>query len=130
MNFIQSIQSGYMNYVNFSGRACRSEFWFWVLYAMLLGIVASVIDVKVLGLGAQSYGLRLVVDLVNLLPGIAVTVRRLHDINRKGWWMLIALTLIGLIPLIYWYCQPGTSGENRFGANKLPATAGKQDQAF
>jgi uncharacterized membrane protein YhaH (DUF805 family) len=50
---------------------------------------------------------------------IAVATRRLHDVNRSGWWQLIAITLIGLIPLIYWLAQPAETTENRFGKNPL-----------
>jgi uncharacterized membrane protein YhaH (DUF805 family) len=53
--------------------------------------------------------------LATIIPGIAVTVRRLHDINKSGWWILIAFTVVGIIPLIYWYCQPGTPGKNQYG---------------
>ncbi|MEM6851324.1 MAG: DUF805 domain-containing protein, partial [Pseudomonadota bacterium] len=54
-------------------------------------------------------------SLATLIPGIGLGVRRLHDIGRSGWWTLIAFTVIGLIPLIYWACQPGERSENRFG---------------
>jgi uncharacterized membrane protein YhaH (DUF805 family) len=49
------------------------------------------------------------------LPSLAVSVRRLHDIDRTGWWVLIAVTAIGTLVLIYWACMPGTSARNRFG---------------
>ncbi|MEM1103752.1 MAG: DUF805 domain-containing protein, partial [Pseudomonadota bacterium] len=54
-------------------------------------------------------------ELATRIPGIGLGVRRLHDIGRSGWWTLIAFTVIGLIPLIYWACQPGERSENRFG---------------
>ena len=50
-----------------------------------------------------------------ILPSLAVSVRRLHDIDRTGWWVLIAVTAIGMLVLIYWACLPGTSDRNRFG---------------
>jgi uncharacterized membrane protein YhaH (DUF805 family) len=125
MGFIEAVQSGFRNYVGFSGRACRSEFWFWVLFSFLLGIFANVVDATVLHQRAAG----LIASLVTLLPGTAVTARRLHDVNKSGWWMLIALTIIGIIPLIYWYCQPGSAGENRFGPDPLPKAA-RQEQAF
>ena len=59
-------------------------------------------------------------SLGNLLPNIAVAVRRLHDIDRSGWWLLIGIIpLVGWIILIVWYCQKGTTGDNRFGADQL-----------
>ena len=54
-------------------------------------------------------------DLILLLPSLAVTARRLHDVDKSGWWMLIALTLIGLIPLFVWYVSVGTKKKNKFG---------------
>ena len=57
-------------------------------------------------------------SLVTLLPGILLSVRRLHDINRSGWWLLFSITLIGLVPLIYWACQRGDRVENDYGSHK------------
>jgi len=57
-------------------------------------------------------------SLVTLLPGRSLSVRRLHDINRSGWWLLLSITLIGLIPLIYWACQGGDRVENDYGSDK------------
>ncbi len=117
MNFTQAITSGFQNYVNFRGRAARSEFWYWTLFSIIASIVGALID-SVLG----TLGLSLVQNLVGLalfLPGLAVSVRRLHDLDRTGWWMLIALTVIGIILLIVWDCMRGTPGPNRFGPDPL-----------
>jgi len=117
MNFTQAITSGFQNYVNFRGRAARSEFWYWTLFSVIASIVGALID-SVLG----TLGLSLVQNLVGLalfLPGLAVSVRRLHDLDRTGWWMLIALTVIGIILLIVWDCMRGTPGPNRFGPDPL-----------
>ena len=117
MNIAEAIVSGFQNYVNFSGRAPRSEYWYWTLFAFLVGIVADILD------GILFHGIHtpfsLITALVLLLPGIAVSVRRLHDIDRTGWWLLIAFTIIGLLLLLYWDCVKGTSGRNRFGDDPL-----------
>ena len=63
----------------------------------------------------------MVVSLALLLPGIAVSARRLHDLDRTAWWLLIAFTGIGLILLLVWDCMKGTTGPNRFGADPLGA---------
>ena len=118
MNFGQAIASGFKKYVDFTGRAARSEFWFWTLFAVLASIAGGAIDFvvfpDVLASPVQS-----IVGLVLLLPGIAVSVRRLHDLDRTGWWFLLTFTVIGLIVLIVWYCMRGTPGPNRFGPDPL-----------
>lgn len=114
MGFADAIKSGFNKYVTFEGRAARWEFWYWMLFAFIANIVAGIVD-DVLGLGLVG----LLVSLALLLPGIAVSVRRLHDIDRTGWWVLISLTIIGIVLLIVWNCTKGTTGPNRFGADLL-----------
>ena len=117
MGFGEAIKAGFSNYVNFSGRAVRSEYWYWALFGVLGAIVALILDMVIFN---SSFGdphppLSTLFDLITLLPSLSVAVRRLQDIDRNGWWILIALTGIGVFVLIYWFCQPGTSGSNRFG---------------
>lgn len=118
MNFIEAIKSGFQNYVNFSGRAIRSEFWFWVLFAVLVSIVTSALDYLIF----PHMDLSPINSLASLglfLPGLAVSIRRLHDLDRTGWWILIELTIIGIILIIVWFCMRGTVGPNRFGPDQL-----------
>lgn len=118
MNFTQAIKSGFSKYVDFSGRAARSEYWFFTLFTMLVSLVTSVVDNIVLS-GAPVTNA--IATLAFLLPGIAVAVRRLHDTERSGWWMLlIFIPLVGAIVLVVWFCMRGTVGPNRFGADPLP----------
>jgi uncharacterized membrane protein YhaH (DUF805 family) len=116
MNFVEAIKSGFSNYVTFSGRAVRSEYWFWVLFTVIGSIVAMIIDAAVLGYspGAAS-PIAGIFDLVTFLPSLAVGARRLHDTDRTAWWLLLGLTGIGAILLIVWFCFKGTPGPNRFG---------------
>ena len=101
-------------YVCFSGRARRKEYWMFVLFNFLVSFVAQVID----GLLSAGGLLCLIVCLGLLLPSLGVSIRRLHDTDRSGWWLLIALIpLIGPLVLLVFMCLDGTSGENRFGAN-------------
>jgi uncharacterized membrane protein YhaH (DUF805 family) len=119
MNFVEAIQSGFSNYVNFSGRAVRSEYWYWVLFAIIGAIVTEIID-HILGIVA-IYPL---FALAVFLPGIAVGVRRLHDLDRSGWWLLLSLIpLVGAIILIVWFCGRGTAGPNQFGQDPLAGMA-------
>ncbi|MEA2950467.1 MAG: hypothetical protein QOI40_5797 [Alphaproteobacteria bacterium] len=123
MSFTQAIANGFQNYVNFSGRAARSEFWYWFLFAILVSIVAGIIDAVLF----SSSGLSPVSGLIGLaliLPGLAVSVRRLHDLDRSGWWILLGLIpLIGGIILLVWDCMRGTIGPNRFGPDPLGGVA-------
>jgi uncharacterized membrane protein YhaH (DUF805 family) len=121
MNFVEAIKSGFNKYVTFSGRAARSEYWYWTLFAIIADIVAAIINVFV-ALGFVG----LVVSLALLLPSIAVAIRRLHDLDRTGWWLLLAFTGIGAIVLLVWDCMKGTTGSNRFGADPLGPDADLQ----
>lgn len=119
MNFSEAIKSGFQNYANFSGRAQRSAFWYWVLFAFLAGLVTVAIDTAIFG--AESFmPINSLFTLATIIPNISVAARRLHDIDRTGWWQLLHLIpLIGTIVLIVWFASRGTSGPNRFGPNPL-----------
>lgn len=122
MNFQTAIKTGFSKYVTFSGRARRSEFWFWALFAFLVGVVASIID-TVLGT-TTSTGVGLISSIASLgllLPGLAVSWRRMHDIGRTGLWALSPLIPIAgfvfLIIFIVWACQDSQPGTNQHGPN-------------
>lgn len=91
-------------------------FWYWTLFSVIAQIVAAVID-GILDLTL----IEAILSLALLLPSLAVAVRRLHDIDRTGWWILIAFTGIGILLLLYWDCMKGTDGPNRFGPDPLAA---------
>jgi uncharacterized membrane protein YhaH (DUF805 family) len=117
MNFGEAVKNGFMNYATFSGRASRSEFWYWVLFVILLWLAARILDYELVD---TDTGLFLpLLALAVFIPNLAVAVRRLHDIDRSGWWWLISLTLIGIIVLLAWDCIKGTNGPNRFGPDPL-----------
>ena len=112
------------NYVNFSGRARRTEYWMFTLFHIIFLIVASVLD-NILGTTFNTEGvsmpygyLYLLYSLGVILPGLGVSVRRLHDVNKSGWFLLIAfIPIIGAIWLLVHFCKEGTSGENNYGEN-------------
>ena len=118
MTFGEAIRSGFNNYVGFSGRAPRSEYWFWVLFVFLVGVVTAILDGAIFPL-QQISPLNTIATVVLLLPNIAVGVRRLHDMDHAGWWLLIVLTGIGALALIVWFCFKGTGGPNRYGPDPL-----------
>jgi uncharacterized membrane protein YhaH (DUF805 family) len=114
MGFGAAINTVFGKYATFSGRAVRSEYWFWVLFAVIVMIVLNIIQFTVSAVGGSV--LQLVFELATLVPSIAVAARRLHDTDRSGWWQLLAfIPIVGFIILLVWYCQPGTAGGNRFG---------------
>ncbi len=97
----------------FSGRATRKEFWLFYLFYMIVLCSLYLIDIAI-----ETYILNLLFILVTFLPFLAVSVRRLHDTNRTGWWVLISLIpLIGTIWLIVLLCFDSDPGDNRFGKN-------------
>ncbi len=100
--------------MTFSGRAVRSEYWYWVLFIVLATLAAGILDAAIFP-NSPASPLTSVFDIATFLPGLAVGIRRLHDIDRTGWWVLIALTLIDVILLIYWACKRGTAGANCYG---------------
>ena len=106
------------NYATFSGRSNRSEFWYFTLFYLIFVIVAVVLD-NVLGFAfdGSPYGpIYFIFILGTLLPNLAVTVRRLHDLDKSGWWILIgAIPLIGGLWLLIMLVGKGTEGENKYG---------------
>jgi uncharacterized membrane protein YhaH (DUF805 family) len=117
MTFQDSVKSVLVtNYATFSGRARRSEYWWYVLFVFIASLVLGMVDKAVIGAGILQGAF----GLATFIPGIAVGVRRLHDRDRSGWWLLIGFVpLIGWLILIYWFATPGTAGENRFGPEPL-----------
>ena len=101
-------------YAEFSGRARRKEFWMFALFNFLASIAIGIVD-GILGTSGALGGLY---SLAVLIPSLAVAARRLHDMDRSGWWQLIAfIPLIGWIILLVFLCGDSKSGANRFGAN-------------
>ena len=108
-------------YAVFSGRARRKEFWYFTLFNILILIGLGVISYALTGVSAHNFVpsiVMVVYDLAVAIPSLAVTVRRLHDTSRSGWWILIALVpLIGAIILLIFYVTDSQPGENRYGSN-------------
>ncbi len=102
MNFGQAISTCLSKYATFSGRAPRSEFWWFFLFQILVSVAASMVGDTIAAL----------VSLALLLPALAVGTRRLHDIGKSGWWQLLMITGVGFLVLIYWWVQPTVEGSN------------------
>ncbi|MFA7275419.1 MAG: DUF805 domain-containing protein [Pseudobdellovibrionaceae bacterium] len=143
MNIVESVKTCFSKYAVFEGRAKRSEFWWFFLFqAIIMYVIAPILDgvlfppamaqtaADVSGQMMQAQTdmaniamapagptpiLNSITGLALLCPSIAVATRRLHDVNKSGWWQLISLTIIGIIPLIYWLAKAGDETDNRFG---------------
>ena len=116
MDIQTSIKTCFNKYATFSGRASRSEYWFFILFGVLGGIVTLIIDVMILDYSIESEytPINLIFSLILIIPSIAVACRRLHDVNKSGWWQLIWLTIIGGILLLIWYFKEGEKRKNKF----------------
>ncbi|MEU8221909.1 DUF805 domain-containing protein [Kribbella sp. NPDC048915] len=128
-------------YTVFSGRARRKEYWMFVLFSAIISIILSILD-RVLGLNYgpndSSGWLQTIYGLAVLLPSIAVAIRRMHDTDRSGWWILINLIpCIGFIWFIVLAAQEGTAGQNQYGPDPKaaerfggPGTAGPAEPGY
>ncbi|MDC4435799.1 DUF805 domain-containing protein [Acinetobacter baumannii] len=105
-NYQQAIFTCFKKFADFKGRARRREFWYFELFCVLLSLLLSFMNEDLATLAM----------LITLIPNIAVNVRRLHDINRSGWWMLIALVpIVGVLLLLFWAAQEGNPLANQYG---------------
>ena len=120
-------------YADFSGRARRKEYWMFVLFNMIFAIVAAILD-NVLGIAMEGTGygpLYGIYALAVLIPGLAVAVRRLHDVGKSGWMILITLIpLIGAIWLLVLLVTDSNLGENQYGQNPKEATVCNQNKSI
>jgi len=122
MNFQTAVRTCLLEkYVTFSGRARRSEFWWFALFNLIGNAVFGIIDGSMgSGMGQGGGLIGGLFSLAIFLPSISVSVRRLHDIGKSGWWLLIALVpVIGWLVLLYWYVQQGMAETNEFGDNPI-----------
>ncbi len=112
MTMPQAIRSAFVHWSTFGGRAGRTEYWWFVLFGTVMFGLASLLDHAAFGRHAIFWA---TCTLVFLIPYVAVAVRRLHDTNRSGWWLLLVFVPLGNIVLLVWFCLPSTPGPNRFG---------------
>ena len=109
MNFSQAVSTCLRKYVDFSGRSGRPEFWWFFLFQLAVMLVAGMVSDMLYGIAA----------LALLLPGLAVSARRLHDIGKSAWFLLLGLIpLLGFLVLLYWFVQPG-EGANAYGSPEV-----------
>jgi len=123
MGFGGAIKTCFRKYATFSGRARRPEYWWWALFNVLITVPLAIVDLAIENSGGPAV-LSNLANLALFLPSLAVGVRRLHDTDRRGWWILLwIIPLIGWIIMIVFLCERGTDGANRFGSDGLSVAA-------
>jgi uncharacterized membrane protein YhaH (DUF805 family) len=124
MGFQDAVRSVFGKYLTISGRAPRSEYWWWALFVFLSSAVLGMFDRALFG--AETQVLAGLFSLAVLLPSICVAGRRLHDRDMSAWWLLLwFIPFVGWLVLLYFYVMPGTPGPNRFGPDPLGASGGQ-----
>ena len=122
MNMKEAVISVLTNWNNFSGRACRSEFWYFVLAHFLVSIIISIIEIAT-GMvdieSSESGILGLIFSLLLFVPSLSVTARRLQDRGWSGWWQLLYLTIVGILVIVVLNILPAKEDENKWGRNPL-----------
>ena len=104
-------------YAVFGGRARRMEYWMFAIISTVIYIVLGVVDNVVGTTVAEAGILSSIYSLAVLIPGLAVSVRRLHDTGRSGWWLLVNLTCVGVFVILFFMFQAGNPGSNQYGPN-------------
>ena len=119
MEFNEAYKTCLLNkYAAFSGRASRSEYWYFFLFLVLLAIVTSIIDAAIFP-GNELMPTYSIFSLLTIIPSISAAARRLHDVDRSGWWQLLYFTVIGSLVVLYWLIKKSDSGNNKHGTNPL-----------
>lgn len=122
VGFLKAIKLGFANYFNFSGRSSRSEYWFFVLFNLMVYVfcIYAPILFKSPELGEVTVMIFFIFKFFIFIPALSLTVRRLHDIDNRGWWVLIGfIPILGQLALIIMHTREGNAKENRFGKNSL-----------
>ena len=128
VSFTTAVKLGFSRYFDFRGRSTRAEYWWWALFAVLADVILSAVDIMV-GTFDWETGNGLISGLFGLgilIPGLALGARRLHDINRTGWWQLMGLGIWLIVPVIVlfvWSIKPSDEGTNKHGPAPRHPTA-------
>ena len=121
MNLKESFISGFTNWKNFSGRACRSEFWYFTLSVSLTSFFLAMFEAAV-GIFSEEFGygpFSALFQIIVIIPSISITSRRLQDRGISGWWQLSYITIIGIFVILILLMLPAKEDENKWGRNPL-----------
>ena len=122
VSFPDAIRLGFQHYFDFRSRSTRAEYWWWVLFVILTQQALNVVNIRI----------GILFGLAVLIPGLALGTRRLHDINKSGWWLLMwfgiflirfgVFLIVPVIVLIVWHTKPSDEGTNKYGPDPRQAT--------
>ena len=131
MSFSNAVKAYFLKWNDFRTRSSRSEYWWATLFVALAsypvsGLIGLIIGVVFALAGFSESAMFITIAMIMLpingfvaIASTCLVIRRLHDVDRSGWWYLIVFTIVGMIPLLIWYCTKGTEGDNRFGKDPL-----------
>tara|TARA_B100001564_G_C20344084_1_gene535904 strand:+ start:204 stop:611 length:408 start_codon:yes stop_codon:yes gene_type:complete len=131
MSFSNAVKSYFLKWNDFRTRSSRSEYWWATIFVVLAsypvaGLIGLIIGVVFALAGFSESAMFITIAMIMLpingfvaIASTCLVIRRLHDVDRSGWWYLIVFTIVGMIPLLIWYCTKGTEGDNRFGKDPL-----------
>ena len=142
MDFLEATKNYFIKWKDFNTRISRSEYWWGYLGSFIAGyLVGFIVGIIYLFIAIMSnltndafeLGLSIAVlpiQIFFIVASLSLTVRRLHDLNKSGWWFLIVFTIVGVFVIIYWQCLKGDEGDNRFGPDPLGTSTeeSKDDQ--
>ena len=116
MSFTEAISSAFSKYADFSGRARRSEYWFFFLFQIFVSIAITIVG-SLISADAANY-LNWIFSLATLVPNLSMSWRRLHDIGKSGaFYFFVLIPIVGWIILLVWYCTDSQPGDNAYGPN-------------
>jgi uncharacterized membrane protein YhaH (DUF805 family) len=126
VKFPEAVRRGFKNYGNFKGRATRAEYWWWALFVVVADVILTIVDMAI-GSYASSTGLLSgLFGIATIIPGLALGARRLHDIDKSAWWLLMWFGFFLIVPgivLIVWTVQRGNAYPNKHGPDPCQATS-------
>jgi len=130
MDFIGAVKQAFRKYLDFSTRATRAEFWYFLIFLIIAGSILTVVEGQIfpqaaqptagfsfsMGMDASNGPISAIFSLLTVIPWFSATARRLHDVDKSGWWMLFGfIPIIGWIAMLIWLTKRGGVGANRFG---------------
>jgi len=131
MDFMTAVKTCFRKYVDFKGRALRSEYWWWTLFTVVVSLILSIINSAIFNTSFEDTGvLDGLFGLATFLPTLSVTFRRLHDVGRSAWWLLLYLTIIGALVILYWLIIEGDQGDNAYGPHPLSDETDTLNEVF